>query len=223
MLATTVVLAAASILAAGAETVRGSYFGRSNYVEYLPGNLPLIISVPHGGMLTPEEIPNRVRTPANKDFVTSTDSGTRELALSIREAFKSRLGGRPHVIICHLKRTKVDCNRAIEDGAGGQVLAAQAWSEFHGFITAASNIVVTTSGRGFYIDLHGHSHPVKRLELGYMLRGYQLTNSDAALIEGSFANQSSLRSLARQMPGSFPEMLRGSRSLGSLMSAWRKT
>ena len=30
-----------------------SYFGQNNYVEYIAGNLPIIIVVPHGGTLTP--------------------------------------------------------------------------------------------------------------------------------------------------------------------------
>jgi hypothetical protein len=36
-----------------------SYFGRSNYIQYVAGDLPMIISAPHGGSLTPSEIPDR--------------------------------------------------------------------------------------------------------------------------------------------------------------------
>ena len=34
-----------------------SYFGQNNYVEYIAGNLPIIIGVPHGGTLTPANLP----------------------------------------------------------------------------------------------------------------------------------------------------------------------
>ena len=36
-----------------------SYFGRSNYIEYIAGDLPIIISAPHGGALIPAEMPDR--------------------------------------------------------------------------------------------------------------------------------------------------------------------
>lgn len=36
-----------------------SYFGRRDYVEYIPGELPVVLSVPHGGALTPTEISDR--------------------------------------------------------------------------------------------------------------------------------------------------------------------
>ena len=34
-------------------------YGTHNYVEYTPGNINLIISVPHDGFLHPGSIPNR--------------------------------------------------------------------------------------------------------------------------------------------------------------------
>jgi hypothetical protein len=194
-----------------------SYFGRSNYVEYLPGTLPIIISAPHGGSLTPDEIPNRVRTETSKDFVTVRDGGTVELAMAVRTAFHEYFGAYPHVIICRLRRTKVDCNRDAEEGTGGNPLSLQAWNEFHDFINSASNQVVTTHSNGFYIDLHGHGHAIKRLELGYLLKGMQLTNSDASLNQGEYAQQSSVRGLAARSPNSFSEILRGPRSLGAML------
>ena len=36
-----------------------TYFGRNNYIEYRAGNMPLIVSAPHGGTLTPAELPDR--------------------------------------------------------------------------------------------------------------------------------------------------------------------
>ena len=35
------------------------YYGRRDYVEYIPGELPVILSSAHGGDLVPEEIPDR--------------------------------------------------------------------------------------------------------------------------------------------------------------------
>jgi len=196
-----------------------SYFGRSNYIEYIAGDMPVIFSVPHGGSLTPSEIPNRNCAGNSADCATISDGETEELARAIQQAFHSHYGHFPHVIICRLKRTKIDCNRDIREGSAGSVYAQQAWEEFHRYINIASNAVVVSTGRGLYIDLHGQSHPVRRVELGYLLTADQLTNSDATLNQPAFAPLSSFRSLAAQVPIPFAELLRGSNSFGALLLA----
>jgi hypothetical protein len=138
--------------------------------------------------------------------------------MAVRRAFHDYYGAYPHVVICHLRRTKVDCNRDADEGAGGNPLALQAWNEFHGFIDSASNQVVVAHSNGLYFDLHGHGHPLKRLELGYLLKSTHLTNSDAALNQGDYAQQSSVRGLATRSPNSFAEILRGPRSLGAMLA-----
>jgi hypothetical protein len=195
-----------------------SYFGRSNYVEYVAGDLPLIVSVPHGGKLSPAQIPDRMPTGA-RDFTTATDTNTKELALAIQTAFHDRYGRWPHLIICHLKRTKVDCNRELSAAAGRNADAEQAWREFQDYINTASNAVVSSAGKGFYIDLHGHGHRVKRVELGYLLRGAQLTNSDAVLNQSGYDARSSLRRMAPVAGIPFAALLRGSNSIGGLLEA----
>jgi hypothetical protein len=193
------------------------YFGRSNYVEYIAGDMPVIFSVPHGGEVSPAEIPNRNCAGLSVDCATISDANTEELALAVSEAFRSYFGHSPHVVICRLKRTKLDCNREIEEAAAGNPQAQQAWREYHGFIDSASSAVVARTGRGLYIDLHGQSHPLKRVELGYLLTAEQLTNTDAVLNQPAYAAQSSIRTLASQVPVSFSELLRGSNSFGGLL------
>jgi len=106
---------------------------------------------------------------------------------------------------------------ALKDETKPLAEAEQAWKEFHGFINAASNSVIKSTGRGFYVDLHGQSHPIKRVELGYLLKPWQLTNSDAVLDQPAYAAQSSIRTLAAQVPIPFSQLLRGSNSLGALL------
>ena len=36
-----------------------TYYGINQYTEYHPGTLPIIFSAPHGGPLTPANIPDR--------------------------------------------------------------------------------------------------------------------------------------------------------------------
>ena len=191
----------------------GSYFGRNNYVEYLPGNLPLIFSAPHGGDLTPGEIPDRTYG------ATVTDGGTREIVLAIREHMFAATGRYPHVVISHLKRTKLDPNREIVEAAQRDIWAETAWTEYHTFIEIAADSVVSQFEQGVYVDMHGHGHAIARLELGYLVQGFQLQNSDEYLNNPDVVNFSSIRTLAASSMLSFAELLRGSSSLGSLFEA----
>ena len=61
-----------------------AYLGRSNYIEYISGDLPVIFSAPHGGALTPSEIPDRLDDGSDPNFTTITDSNTAETALALQ-------------------------------------------------------------------------------------------------------------------------------------------
>jgi hypothetical protein len=192
-----------------------SYFGRANYIEYIAGNLPLIISVPHGGSLTPAEIPDRTCGE------TVTDSYTRELAESIRQEIKDLTGCSPHIIICHLKRTKLDVNREMDIATCGNEFSEIAWNEYHLFIDSAEASIERMSGKGLLIDLHGHGHAIQRLELGYLLTAAQLAYADAMLDESVIINQSSIRNLAGTNVTNLKhsELLHGLYSLGTMFEA----
>lgn len=201
-----------------------TYFGRSNYIQYATGDLPFILSAPHGGTLTPAEIPDRTNCPScpGWDFTTATDTATDDVANRVRTAFANLTGHLPHIIICRLDRDKIDCNRAIDEGAQGNPAAVIAWNEFQNFINVSSNTVITNFGRGFYVDQHGQGHAEQRLELGYLLSKYDLTNTDVHLdAVSSFKNSSSIRTLANSVvsSNSFSKLLRGTNSFGQLMVA----
>ena len=56
-----------------------SYFGRGNYIEYIPGELPVVISSGHGGSLSPSEMANRrfrTETPWSSPSPSGTPSST---------------------------------------------------------------------------------------------------------------------------------------------------
>jgi len=150
-----------------------TYFGRNQYIEYMAGNLPVIIAAPHGGSLTPAELPNRT------GGTTTTDMNTEDLARRIQQAFSDRFGGYPHVIICRLDRLKIDCNRDIVEGAEGNALTEISWNDFQNFLTAAGQTVTNQFGRGLFLDMHGHGQTLQRLELGYLLTASELDASDA--------------------------------------------
>ena len=88
-----------------------AYYGRESYIEYHAGNLPIILSAPHGGRLTPDEINDRTYG------TLVTDDNTYELTKTIMDSMVVRFGGYPHVILCKLKRTKLDANRDSTEAA----------------------------------------------------------------------------------------------------------
>src|SRR5207249_8145611 len=152
-----------------------TYFGRNRYVEYLAGDLPFILSAPHGGRERPDELPDR------EEGTFAFDTNTQELAHAVATELHDRTGHWPHVTICRIHRRKLDCNREIVEATAGNPLAEQAWREYQTFIDAAQAAVIARHGRGLYIDLHGHGHAEQRLELGYLHSVDQLAADDVTL------------------------------------------
>lgn len=191
-------------------------FGANNYIEYQAGTLPIVISVPHGGNLTPASIPDR--TCNNPVF--ATDFNTIETALEIKNALFSLTGCYPHLVICHLKRSKLDCNRRLSDAACGQPEAVTAWNEFHDFIATARDAANQAfQFRTFFIDLHGHGNPIQRIELGYLLYDDELALPDSQLNTNKYLNLSSIKNLALSNVNQYThaQLLRGAHALGTLL------
>ena len=193
-----------------------SYYGEHGYVEYIAGNLPIILSAGHGGHLMPSAIPDRTADRCGGSATTVTDRNTREMTLMMSQAIVERLGGHPHVVISHLHRRKLDPNRDLVEAACGNGLAEQAWREYHGFIDRARADVAEAHGRGWYMDVHGHGHPYQRLELGYLLRRPDLALDDDALTaDDVFWRRSSIQTMVTAAT-QLPALLRGETSLGAL-------
>jgi hypothetical protein len=187
------------------------YFGRNRYVEYAAGELPIVISAPHGGDLHPEAVP--VRTWGAR----GRDGNTVDLARRISDALREATGRRAHLVVLHLRRSGLDANRDLEEAAQGSALAARAWHEYHAWIDVARHEAVRRHGRAFYVDVHGHGHAIQRLELGYLLSRADLNRSDAELDVPFFRSKSSIRSLAEAATGSFAALIRGPESLGEML------
>jgi hypothetical protein len=187
------------------------YFGHNEYVEYIVGDIPVIVSAPHGGNIRPASLPDR-----SGSVTTVRDTNTEELAREIAARFQARVGGTPHTIIMRIHRIKVDANRDSAEATLGNPQAWRAWREFQGYIEAARAAVVAQGKPGFYIDLHGHGHDIQRLELGYMLSASDLAQPDAALNSGAMVQKSSMRAHVNATGQPHAEVIRGARSLGTL-------
>ena len=173
-------------------------FGRSNYTEAISGDLPIILSAPHGGDLRPSEIPDRTFGS------TLADANTEDVLRQLAAALLEKTGRRPFRVICHLHRIKLDANREIVEAAQGSPIAEQAWTEYHGFIDDAKRRVLTSSSFGLLLDLHGHAHAVPRLELGYLLSDAELNLSDAPATSTRPRATPSLISSANSTPPARP-------------------
>ncbi len=184
-----------------------SYFGRNRYIEFIPGDRPLVISVPHGGELKPAEIPDRV------NGETTQDGFVIELGKEVAGAYDASFHGRPHLVLCHLHREKLDANREPGEGTAGDPFALLAWSEFQEFILVAKAAVE----RGLYLDLHGQSDDEARQQLGYLLSAQDLRSTDAELDQGALVAGSSIRHLVQASAVPFSKLLRGPGSLGGLL------
>lgn len=167
------------------------------------GDLNVILSVPHGGSQRPSSIPNRdagyfdnaVGRPRydhhskNKDpgryaVRFKKDTNTINLALHIADELKQLTGKRPHVIICHMHRSKLDMNCDREKATFSVLTAELAWDAYHNYITRAKQTFA--GGIGLFFDIHGQGHIENWVELGYTLTSSQLndqsyTSSDTSV------------------------------------------
>lgn len=185
--------------------------GIHGYIRYTVGDLPLIISVPHGGILEPPTLPDRIAVTGER-----YDTNSLELGQAIFRAFQSRTGKVPHLIVSTVHRRKLDPNHNILEAAQDDSAAARMWEEYHSFIDQAKQTVSSQHGKGLLVDLHGHRHPRARLELGYLLVDRQLALPDDSLILPLHWKQSSIRSLAESAAASLAGLVRGPQSMGAL-------
>lgn len=184
------------------------------WTECVVGNMPLIISVPHGGQLQPEHIPNRTC----EGSTTVTDLNTIELAREISQSIQAKYNVKPYMVICHLKRTKIDQNRELEGATCGNNDLDATWALFHDYIDTALSDAVSKFGSALYIDLHGHGHTKQRLELGYSLDKEELRNIYVVSNIESAWRKSSLNNLKTIKNGQdFRNRMIGDLAFGTMM------
>lgn len=228
-----VALCAAQLARAQQYVVGQTYYGSNNYVEYQPGDLPIIISAPHGGLLSVSNslIPDRANGTYNgvtyDDIVTDNDTNTQDLARKVAAEIYARTGHRPHLVINLLPRIKMDANRELGAAALGNARAEQAWHDYHDTFLAAAKTAALASGAAgapapfyFYVDLHGHgnTHP-DRLELGYNLNYGDLNVTDTVLNRAGMLYDTSVRTIPLVRPdATLATVLRGPRSIGDFMT-----
>lgn len=187
----------------------------AGWVSASPGTMPLVIIAPHGGDLSPEELPTR----ACAGCSVLNDADTQALAYAIADAFEARLGKRPFVVVNRLHRRKFDANREMPEATGGYAPLNPLWTLFHERVDSAKAGALRVHPRALVIDLHGHAHDKQRLELGYLLTSSQLRGTDSALTAALAASSIARLATLRPSSDSGGLLLRGPRALGSRLAA----
>jgi hypothetical protein len=187
----------------------------ARWIEYTPGDAPLVLIAPHGGLLTPASLPDR----SCSGCITANDTNTQALARAIADTFTARTGRRPHLVVNLLHRRKFDANRDLAEASGGTAALAAPWTWLHAAVDSAREQVVRRHARGLVLDLHGHAHAIARVELGYLLTATQLRLSDADVDLARLLSLSSIARLGTDARGAPApsELLRGPTSLGGLL------
>ena len=191
-----------------------TYTDQEKWTEFTVGNLPLIISVPHGGTIT---LPDGT-TRDCKGAVTVTDSKTIELVKEIEKVFLEKYNARPFIILSNLSRKHLDQNRDMDEATCGNKTLEKTWHQFHDYIDTAISMATQKFGKAIYIDLHGHGHTKQRLELGYNLTANELRKTDAE--KNQLAEKSSVVNLlAADKKLDLVQLLTGDNAFGTLITS----
>ncbi|TAE63207.1 MAG: hypothetical protein EAY68_08005, partial [Bacteroidetes bacterium] len=186
----------------GRATATAKYIDAFTWVQN--GTMPLVISVPHGGTLAPDSIADRTCP----NITTAVDTYTVELVKAIDSVAKQDYQFQPFIVLTQLRRIKLDQNRDLPEATCSTPFKYMYWSNFHNAIDSSINTVLAKYPSCLYIDLHGHGHPIQRLELGYLISKAQLQNISSVTI-----GNTSVRALAVQNGGqTLANLITGSNS-----------
>lgn len=119
------------------------------------GELPIIVSAPHGGRKPIPDCPVRVGKNVAK-FVTVNDTNTDLLARKVADAIEKAMKAKPYLVIAHFERKYADVNRPIDDGVEDD--RAKPYHEaYHQYLKESRDQVQKEWGRGLLLDLHGQA------------------------------------------------------------------
>ena len=179
------------------------------YISYRVGNMPIIITVPHDGTLTPSTFPDRTGSSARAE-------NTRKVAEQFAYFFNANSNGLyPHIIYNNISRSKLDPDLNQMDGAQGNSYANLSYGTYHSFLQTAIDSVEAYFDAGILLNLVEHNHSNQKVELGYLLSASDLDLTNLQL--NSYSAQSSVSQIADISTSSFAEVIRGYNSLGTLI------
>lgn len=117
------------------------------------GDLPIIISAPHGGTLAIPDAPLRGKT-ETPQFSVAWDSGTDAFAEKCAEEVFALTGKKPYFVIAKFSRKYADANRSEVNGTESEA-GAEVYRQYHDLLRTYTQEVKTEFGSGLVIDIHG--------------------------------------------------------------------
>ncbi|MBD3196980.1 MAG: hypothetical protein GF317_18145 [Candidatus Lokiarchaeota archaeon] len=126
------------------------------YISYQAGNVPLILSIPHGGTIKPKEILDRERG------ITGIDKGTIKIGTLLAEYLSkystSHLESQitPYYVIAKIARKKIDFNRKLKEACNhSSEIAKEIYKFYHQKLRTFIDKSLKTHKRSLLIDIHG--------------------------------------------------------------------
>lgn len=135
---------------------KNNKFNQDIHIEYCQGSIPLIISVPHGGSLMVEEIPDRV------EGIHGIDRNTVNIACSLRKKISKLFSLNqentkvPSYIISKVHRIKIDFNRKPSKAFNRESnMAKKLYHFYHKTLLDLISYNLDKFNRSLLVDIHG--------------------------------------------------------------------
>jgi glutamine amidotransferase-like uncharacterized protein/N-formylglutamate amidohydrolase len=129
----------------------------SQWVHTQIGELPIILSAPHGGNVDVPDVPSRKgegMATGGAGFFVGRDSGTEELAHEVSLAIQERFGKLPYTVISRVHRRYLDPNRPA-DIAYEDPKVKPIYDHYHKTLGDYCQQIVEKFQGGVLIDIHG--------------------------------------------------------------------
>ena len=127
----------------------------SRYFEFKEGDVPVVLSCPHGGYKKPSRIPDKIVGPRIADRNTYLVAKLIVNSLMIKNI-------RIFYLLNKIHRSKVDLNRPSKSESSFNQTSAEAQTIFHSFHNYLNDFTqqcVSNHGKALIIDFHGFTKP----------------------------------------------------------------
>lgn len=180
----------------------------NGYIEYLVGNSPIIISLPHDGEILPSNMDD-ISTPP-----IPAKNSKKVIEYFYQYFIQESNGKFPHIITNNISSNKLDPNSEISNGATNS-LSQLYHNTYHSYIQTAIDSINKYYDSALLINLTAHDDDNQFIELRYLLTLDNLKKDNSEL--DSFRDISSIKQLSYLSYSDFHETIRGFNSMGKII------
>jgi len=165
----------------------------TNYTSYQSGDVPILISVPHGGSDEPASLTER--TTSYSGLVTNRELYLQDIAIGVADRLENTHGITPYLVLGDVHRKYIDYNRDETAAIGGSANEAYETSaantyydEYHSRLDSYISTIQSSYTNGLLIDMHGTGSVPNKIVRGTrngdaiwdLLRGHNVTSITAS-------------------------------------------